>query len=63
VHSRFQHAGGQVPDVPGSESRMHADGRSCRPLQRQAIRWNAKEMMTPAPGHGVVLDFGIRSRH
>ena len=61
VYSRFQHAGGQVPDVHGGESGMHADGRSCRPLQRPAIRWNAKEMMIwcPPPDHDVVLDFGI----
>jgi hypothetical protein len=40
MHPRFQRQGGSVPDVPGGPGAMHGDRRSCRPLQRQAIRRN-----------------------
>jgi hypothetical protein len=57
VHSKFRHAGGQLPDLSGSESAMHADGRSCQPLQRQALRRNAEDVVTSCRAIGPAWCF------
>src|SRR5216684_885628 len=44
MYSQFQLSAGSAPDGPGSDSAMYGDSDLFRPLQRSAIRRNAKDV-------------------